>query len=536
MGKKNSLDSPPPPLPRNLSRKSKTPLGQAIQENEQQQRSGAWDALPARERSKKEAYLRSEAGVTRGFMRMALSALDVLARLAGEPAIAASFAAPLLAGKVAFAVVAFLNSVAGDRGAALTSIERPERFRYDPVRLQKAMVAIALRLRRAQGGAGGGGGDGGSSDAGAALVKALAAEPDFVAESLRRAAVAAGATDYGARAGFEALIDEVEALRGGGGASSASADATGAPSAAAGGAPSAAMTLDLSLPTPQLSGPELEAAYSAALGPLSFGEFDASAPRGYSRAFAAAADGGGPLSRRAAKRIAKELKELQQPGALPLSPAASIFVRAASDRLDKARAMLTGPEGTPYHGGCFLFDVLFPARYPDVPPLLSLDTTGGGRARLNPNLYADGKVCLSLLGTWHGSDASEKWDADAANLWRVLVSVQGMILVADPYFNEPGVEAVRGTPEGDAASARYNARLSLNVVRHAMNGMLDAPPPGFEEVVKEHFRLVGRSALEAAAKAAEEAARGSADAALAAQLRAEVEGLRGRLVKLLAEE
>jgi ubiquitin-protein ligase len=198
--------------------------------------------------------------------------------------------------------------------------------------------------------------------------------------------------------------------------------------------------------------------------------------------------------------------------------------------------MLTGPEGTPYHGGCFLFDVLFPARYPDVPPLLSLDTTGGGRARLNPNLYADGKVCLSLLGTWHGSDASEKWDADAANLWRVLVSVQGMILVADPYFNEPGVEAVRGTPEGDAASARYNARLSLNVVRHAMNGMLDAPPPGFEEVVKEHFRLVGRSALEAAAKAAEEAARGSADAALAAQLRAEVEGLRGRLVKLLAEE
>ena len=33
--------------------------------------------------------------------------------------------------------------------------------------------------------------------------------------------MAAGATDYGARAGFEALIEEVVALRGGGGASSA---------------------------------------------------------------------------------------------------------------------------------------------------------------------------------------------------------------------------------------------------------------------------------------------------------------------------
>ena len=473
-------------------------------------------------------------------MRMALQALDVLGRLAGEPAIAASFAAPALAGKVAFAVVAFLNSVAGDRGAALQSIERPERFRYDPVRLQKAMVAIALRLRRAQGGGGAGGGNsggngvgGGGNDAGAALVRALAAEPDFVAESLRRAAAAAGATDYGARAGFEALVDEVVALRAGGGgkASAASPSAAGAAAAAAGGADATTSDLDVSLPSPQLSGPELDAAYSEALAPLSFGDFDASAPRGYSRAFAAAADGGGPLSRRAAKRIARELKELQQPGGLPLSPSASIFVRAASDRLDKARAMLSGPEGTPYFGGLFLFDVLFPARYPDVPPLLSLDTTGGGRARLNPNLYADGKVCLSLLGTWHGSDASEKWDADAANLWRVLVSVQGMILVADPYFNEPGVEAVRGTPEGDAASARYNARLSLNVVRHAMNGMLDAPPPGFEEVVRRHFRLVGGKALEAAASAARAAGECS-DAALAAQLRAEVEGLRGRLVEL----
>ena len=28
--------------------------------------------------------------------------------------------------------------------------------------------------------------------------------------------------------------------------------------------------------------------------------------------------------------------------------------------------------------------------------------------KFNPNLYADDKVCLSLLGTWHGGDSSEK--------------------------------------------------------------------------------------------------------------------------------
>jgi Ubiquitin-conjugating enzyme len=51
-----------------------------------------------------------------------------------------------------------------------------------------------------------------------------------------------------------------------------------------------------------------------------------------------------------------------------------------------------GPEGTPYFGGCFFFDVFFPSEYPEVPPLMMLETTGGGKARFNPNLYADGKV------------------------------------------------------------------------------------------------------------------------------------------------
>lgn len=51
------------------------------------------------------------------------------------------------------------------------------------------------------------------------------------------------------------------------------------------------------------------------------------------------------------------------------------------------------------------------------------------------------QVCLSLLGTWHGTDETQKWHPDTANLWRVLVSIQGMILIGDPYFNEPNVRA-----------------------------------------------------------------------------------------------
>jgi len=39
-----------------------------------------------------------------------------------------------------------------------------------------------------------------------------------------------------------------------------------------------------------------------------------------------------------------------------------------------------------------VFDVFFPAGYPNVPPLMVLDTTRGGRARFNPNLYAGGSA------------------------------------------------------------------------------------------------------------------------------------------------
>ena len=43
---------------------------------------------------------------------------------------------------------------------------------------------------------------------------------------------------------------------------------------------------------------------------------------------------------------------------------------------------------------------------------------------MNPNLYADGKVCLSLINTWHASHESEKWNPDQTTTYQVLVSIQ----------------------------------------------------------------------------------------------------------------
>jgi len=44
-----------------------------------------------------------------------------------------------------------------------------------------------------------------------------------------------------------------------------------------------------------------------------------------------------------------------------------------------------------------------------------------------------------------------------------LCHAQAMILVQDPYYNEPAHEAARGTDTGRSSAASYDAELTLNV-------------------------------------------------------------------------
>lgn len=70
-------------------------------------------------------------------------------------------------------------------------------------------------------------------------------------------------------------------------------------------------------------------------------------------------------------------------------PNALIAVRFDDAAPQYCRALVTGPKGTPYFGGAFVFDVFFPPAYPFVPPLVQLVTTGHGQCRFNPNLVRD---------------------------------------------------------------------------------------------------------------------------------------------------
>lgn len=50
--------------------------------------------------------------------------------------------------------------------------------------------------------------------------------------------------------------------------------------------------------------------------------------------------------------------------------------------------------------------------------MINLETTGRNTVRFNPNLYNDGKVCLSVLNTWHGRP-EEKWNAQTSSFLQV---------------------------------------------------------------------------------------------------------------------
>ncbi|KAF5180262.1 Ubiquitin-conjugating enzyme e2 z [Thalictrum thalictroides] len=189
----------------------------------------------------------------------------------------------------------------------------------------------------------------------------------------------------------------------------------------------------------------------------------------------------------------KWLKKVQQDWSiLQKNLPDSIYVRIYEDRMDLIRAVIVGAYGTPYQDGLFVFDFHLPPEYPQVPPSVHYHSGGW---RINPNLYEEGKVCLSLLNTWSGK-GNEVWDPSSSSILQVLVSLQGLVLNSKPYFNEAGYDKQVGTAEGEKNSLSYNENTFLLNCKSIMY-LARKPPKDFEELIKDHFRRRGYYILKA---------------------------------------
>uniref|UniRef100_A0A6B2LB94 UBC core domain-containing protein n=1 Tax=Arcella intermedia TaxID=1963864 RepID=A0A6B2LB94_9EUKA len=173
----------------------------------------------------------------------------------------------------------------------------------------------------------------------------------------------------------------------------------------------------------------------------------------------------------------KEWKRLQN----GLPP--NIFVVGCSKDSHLLRALVIGPENTIFFNSYFIFDIFLPHNYPAFPPKVYYRSGG---YKVHPNLYEDGTVCLSLLGTWSG-DQSERWKPSQSSILQVVVSIQGLILgVKDPYFLEAGYEKLKGTKQGTLSSRTFNELSLINSVKQSYNYFKN-PPLVFKSVLREHF-------------------------------------------------
>jgi ubiquitin-conjugating enzyme E2 Z len=98
----------------------------------------------------------------------------------------------------------------------------------------------------------------------------------------------------------------------------------------------------------------------------------------------------------------------------------------------KGYAMIIGPKNTPYYGGAYFFVFEYPENYPYNPPKVTFKTNYGD-IRFNPNLYRNGKVCISILNNWRG----ESWNS-CQTISTVLLHLL-TLLCEKPLLNEPNV-------------------------------------------------------------------------------------------------
>jgi ubiquitin-protein ligase len=161
-----------------------------------------------------------------------------------------------------------------------------------------------------------------------------------------------------------------------------------------------------------------------------------------------------------------------------------IYYWANEKNMREGKAMIIGPEGTPYDGCPLIFSVTLPADYPLNCPKV-LIATSDGETRFHPNLYVTGKVCLSILGTWKGPGWSP-----ALTISKVLVSIQSL-LEANPIVNEPSYENIHITNPAAAAYAAFVEERLTALTYPALLKLKEGECPPLWEEFKDVLAEIG---------------------------------------------
>jgi len=127
------------------------------------------------------------------------------------------------------------------------------------------------------------------------------------------------------------------------------------------------------------------------------------------------------------KRLNVELKQLNK------EPNCFFSVSPKSNNFHKWDVMIIGPPDTLFEGALIKAELEFPDEYPSKPPKFIFTTP-----LYHPNIYPDGKVCISILH--EGVDEfgyeklSERWNP-TQSVNSILMSIISML--SAPNFESP---------------------------------------------------------------------------------------------------
>lgn len=157
----------------------------------------------------------------------------------------------------------------------------------------------------------------------------------------------------------------------------------------------------------------------------------------------------------------------------------NIFIEHNMDNIKEAKVLLIGPKDTIYENGFYYFDVVCPDSYPLKSPKVTFLSAIDKNCRMHPNLYATGKVCLSILGTWRGPS------------WSPKITIQGIFQTIESLLdNEP----IKCEPGHDNATQEeieeYNKVVQYRVFKSAVLWMMERKdiPERFQEVIKDYVK------------------------------------------------
>lgn len=115
---------------------------------------------------------------------------------------------------------------------------------------------------------------------------------------------------------------------------------------------------------------------------------------------------------------------------LTKSPPEGVSVGLKDDNLFQWEVLMVGPPGTMFEGGFFKAELKFPADFPNKPPEMRFISE-----MWHPNIYPDGKVCISILHD-PGVDVFNAQES-ADERWRPILGVEQVLVSVMSMLSEP---------------------------------------------------------------------------------------------------